>query len=138
MAYWLLKSEPDEYSFADLERDRTTVWNGVRNHQAINYIRTMQPGDLALIYHTGKERQIVGTATITTAAYPDPAAPDPATAPPVVDVQVGQRLATPITLATIKADPFFADFALVRQGRLSVVPVSEAQWAYLTTLAESA
>lgn len=138
MAYWLLKSEPDEYSFADLERDRTTVWDGVRNKQAINFIRTMQPGDLVLIYHTGKERQIVGTATITTAAYPDPAAPDPATAPPVVEVQVGTRLATPIPLATIKADPFFADFALVRQGRLSVVPVSAAQWAYLRMLAESA
>ncbi len=134
MAYWLLKTEPDDYSFADLERDRITVWDGVRNNQALNCIRRMQPNDQALIYHTGKERQIIGTATIQRAPYPDPQAPAEGDAPPVVEVQVGHRLPQPVPLAAIKADPFFADFALVRQGRLSVVPVSPEQWQRLLQL----
>lgn len=134
MAYWLLKTEPDEYSFADLEREQTTVWDGVRNHQAINNIRSMQPGDHALIYHTGKERQIIGIATIQSAPYPDPQAAPDTPAPPVVVVQVGSRLPQPVPLASVKADPFFADFALVRQARLSVVPVSEVQWQRLLQL----
>ncbi len=133
MAYWLLKSEPDVYSYADLERDGTTVWDGVANNTALMHIRTMQPGDLALIYHTGDERRAVGLAEVTSTPYPDPQAGDPKLV--VVDVRAVRPLANHIALSTVKADPFFADFALVRQGRLSVVPVNDAQWIKLMELA---
>jgi predicted RNA-binding protein with PUA-like domain len=133
MAYWLLKSEPTVYSYADLERDGTTVWDGVANNAALIHIRAMQPGDLALIYHTGDERRAVGLAEVISAPYADPKADDPKLA--VVDVRALRPLSNPVTLGAVKADPFFADFALVRQGRLSVVPVNEAQWEKLMALA---
>lgn len=126
MAYWILKTEPETYSIADLARDGTTVWNGVANAQALINLRHMQPGDDALIYHSGAERAIVGTARIVGAAYADPTLDDPRRV--VVDVAMGQLLDQPVTLATIKADPAFADLALVRQPRLSVVPVNATQW----------
>ena len=132
-AYWLLKSEPENYSYADLERDGATVWDGVANNAALLHIRAMRPGDLALIYHTGDERQAVGLAEVTSAPYADPKLGDPKLA--VVDVRPLRRLPRPVTLAQVKADPAFADFALVRQGRLSVVPVSPAQWERLLALA---
>ena len=132
-SYWLLKSEPASYSYADLERDGATVWDGVSNNAALLHIRAMRPGDLALIYHTGDERQAVGLAEITSAPYADPMLGDPKLA--VVDVCPLRRLPRPVTLAQVKADPAFADFALVRQGRLSVVPVNPAQWALLLALA---
>jgi predicted RNA-binding protein with PUA-like domain len=140
MACWLLKTEPSDYSFADLERDGTTTWDGVRNNAALKHLRAMQPGDLVFVYHTGSERQIVGVAAVQRAAYPDPqaATTDERSAPPVVDVRAVRRLPQPVTLADIKADPFFADFALVRQGRLSVVPVSDEQWARLCDMAGEA
>jgi predicted RNA-binding protein with PUA-like domain len=131
--YWLLKTEPESYSYADLERDGATVWDGVANNAALMHMRAMQPGDAALIYHTGDERQAVGVAEVTSAPYPDPSADDSKLV--VVDVRPLRRLARPVTLAQVKADPAFADFALVRQGRLSVVPVDEAQWARLLELA---
>jgi predicted RNA-binding protein with PUA-like domain len=133
MAYWLLKSEPDAYSYADLERDGKTVWDGVANNAALIHIRAMQPGDMALIYHTGDERRAVGLAEVISAPYPDPNADDPKLV--VVDVRAVRSLPNPIELSAVKADPFFADFALVRQGRLSVVPVNDAQWAKLMALA---
>ncbi len=137
--YWLLKTEPGSYSFADLERDGATVWDGVRNNVALKHMRSMQAGDLALIYHTGTERQAVGIAELTSAPYPDPQADltDNRTGAVlvVVDVRLVRRLAHPVSLATIKAEAFFADFALVRQSRLSVVPVNAAQWAQLLQLA---
>lgn len=133
MAYWLLKSEPTVYSYADLERDGTTVWDGVANNAALIHIRAMQPGDLALIYHTGDERRAVGLAEVISAPYPDPKADDPKLV--VVDVRAVRPLPTPVELSAVKADPFFADFALVRQGRLSVVPVNAAQWETLLALA---
>lgn len=133
MAYWLLKSEPTVYSYADLERDGTTIWDGVANNAALIHIRAMQPGDLALIYHTGDERCAIGIAEVTSAPYADPKAGDPKLA--VVDVRAVRPLPNPVPLSAVKADPFFADFALVRQGRLSVVPVNEAQWAKLLALA---
>jgi predicted RNA-binding protein with PUA-like domain len=133
MAYWLLKSEPDAYSYADLERDGTTVWDGVANNVALMHLRTIQAGDMALIYHTGDERRAVGLAEVISAPYPDPKAGDPKLV--VVDVRAVRPLANPVTLSAIKADPFFADFALVRQSRLSVVPVSADQWARLMTMA---
>lgn len=133
MQYWLLKTEPDCYAYADLVREGATPWDGVSNNAALKHMRTMQPGDLALIYHTGDERRAVGLAVITSAPYPDPQAGDPRLV--AVTVQPLRPLARAITLADVKADPFFADFALVRQGRLSVVPVSQAQWARLMELA---
>ena len=131
--FWLLKTEPDHYSYADLERDGATVWDGVANNTALMHIRAMQPGDLALIYHTGDERQAVGLAEITSAPYPDPQAGDPKLV--VVDLRPLRQLPQPVTLAAVKADPAFADFALVRQSRLSVVPATDAQWARLLRMA---
>lgn len=132
-SYWLLKSEPDSYSYADLERDGATVWDGVNNNAALLHIRAMRPGDLALIYHTGDERQAIGLAELTSAPYADPKLGDPKLV--VVDVRPLRRLARPVTLAQIKADPAFDGSALVRQGRLSVVPLPPEQWARLLALA---
>ncbi len=132
-AYWLLKTDPDSYTFADLEREGKTIWDGVRNAAALKHLRAMRLGDVALIYHTGAERQAVGLAEITSAPYPNPQVGDPKLV--VVDVRASRRLPHPITLAAIKADAFFADFALIRQGRLSVVPVSSAQWERLMQMA---
>jgi predicted RNA-binding protein with PUA-like domain len=134
-AYWLLKTEPDAYSYDNLERDGTTIWDGVANNAALLHIRRVQPGDLALIYHTGDERRAVGLAEIVSPAYPDPKQGDAKLA--VMDLRAIRRLPRPVALAQIKADPFFADFALVRQGRLSVVPVTDAQWERLMQMAEA-
>ncbi len=133
MSYWLLKTEPQAYSYADLLREGGTVWDGVTNNVALKHLRTMQPGDQALIYHTGDERRAVGLAEVTSAPYPDPRQDDPRLV--VVDVRPLRLLPCPVDLATIKADPFFAEFALVRQGRLSVVPVTPEQWARLLAMA---
>lgn len=130
---WLLKTEPDVYSYADLERDGATVWDGIANNAALKFMRSMRPGDLALIYHTGDERRAVGLAQITTAAYPDPKQSDPKLI--VVDVRPIRPLARPVTLAAVKADPFFTGWALIREPRLSVLPVSAEQWARVLTMA---
>ncbi len=134
--YWLLKTEPSVYSFADLVREGRTVWDGVENTVALKHLRAIRQGDVALIYHTGDERQAVGLAQIVSDPYPDPKQHDPRLV--VVDVVPLQPLNRPVTLAAIKADPFFADFALVRQGRLSVVPVTLTQWERLLAMAETA
>lgn len=139
MAYWILKTEPNDYSFADLEAEGTTVWDGVHNNAALKQMRAMQPGDQVAIYHTGNERQIVGLAEVITATYPDPAADPPPEGKPqtalVVDIRALRQLTEPVSLAAIKRDPFFADFALVRQSRLSVVPVDAEQWQRLMYMA---
>jgi predicted RNA-binding protein with PUA-like domain len=132
--YWLLKTEPDAYSFADLQRDGTTVWDGVANNAALKHMRDMRPGDQALIYHTGDERQAVGLAEVTSTPYPAPRADDPKLV--VVDIKALRPLTKPITLAAIKSDGAFVDFALVRQGRLSVVPVPPMLWERLLSMAE--
>jgi predicted RNA-binding protein with PUA-like domain len=131
--YWLLKSEPTVYSYADLERDQQTVWDGVANNAALMYIRQVAVGDLAFIYHTGNERCAVGIAEVTSPAYPDPKEYNPKLL--VFDVRALRQLPQPIRLEAVKADPYFADFALVRQGRLSVVPVSAEQWRRLLMIA---
>lgn len=139
--YWLLKTEPSDYCFTDLVQAGTTVWDGVRNNAACKHMRSMQPGDLALIYHTGSERRIVGIAEVISAPYPDPqTAPEAESshnrlALPVVDIRAVRPLPQAVPLAAIKAHPFFADFALVRQGRLSVVPVTLAQWEHILHMA---
>ena len=126
MAYWLLKTEPGTYSWGDLVRERETRWDGVRNAAALQNIRAMQPGDTAVIYHSGDERQAVGLASVTTAPYADPEAGDPRWA--VVDVRAERALEPPVGLAALKADPLFAESPLVRISRLSVVPLTEAQF----------
>jgi predicted RNA-binding protein with PUA-like domain len=135
MAYWLLKSEPDVYSYADLERDRQTIWDGVNNNLALKHIRTMQIGDLALIYHTGDERRAMGIAEVITMPYVDPKLDDPKRA--VVDVKAIQLLTKPVSLSEIKKDPDFEGFDLIRISRLSVVPVSEVHWQKILKLANA-
>lgn len=129
MPLYLLKTEPSTYSFADLERERTTVWNGVSNPAALQYLRAMSKGADVLIYHTGGEKAIVGLARVTKSAYADPARPElnAAGAPKFAVVELAARKAVPrpVTLAVLKADRRFADFALIRQSRLSVMPVPE-------------
>ncbi len=133
MAYWLLKTEPDEYSYADLEKLGRDRWNGVRNFRALANMRRMAAGDQALIYHTGKEKAIVGIAEIIAPAYPDPAGGDKRFV--VVDVVPCSRLPRPVTLAEIKADPAFAAWELVRLPRLSVMPVPPDHWRRLLAIA---
>jgi predicted RNA-binding protein with PUA-like domain len=132
MAYWLLKTEPSVYSFDDLVRDKKTTWDGVTNALALKHIRTMKPGDEALIYHTGDERQAIGTAKIVTAAFADPKQENPKLA--VVDLAVGKRLKRPVTLAEVKGDKRFEGWDLLRLGRLSVVPTTAEQWAWVLKL----
>lgn len=132
MNRWLLKTEPEEYAYADLVQQRRGVWDGVRNNWALQHLRAMQRGDLAFVYHTGKEKRIVGIAEVTRAAYPDPNADDERWV--VVDVKPKRALPVPVTLAQIKADERFADLLLVRSTRLSVLPVNAAQWKALCAL----
>jgi len=133
MTYWLLKSEPQDYSYTDLKQTERTVWNGVKNPLALKYLRTMQPTDEALFYHTGKERRVVGIAQILSLPYPDPALDDPKLV--VVDIRAVRSLPQPVTLAQIKQSGNFADFDLIRLPRLSVVPVSAQYWQKILQLA---
>ncbi len=123
---WLFKTEPDNYSYADLERDGQTMWDGVENNLALKYLREVKTGDTALIYHTGDERRIVGVADVARGYYVNPDGDDDKLA--VCDVAAREALETPVTLAQIKAEPKLRDWALVRNSRLSVVPVTEQQW----------
>jgi predicted RNA-binding protein with PUA-like domain len=133
MARWILKTEPSTYSFDRLVAEKTAVWDGVANPVALKHIRAMAKGDEVCIYHTGEEKSAVGLATVASAPYADPK--DPRLA--VVDLKAGARLPKPVTLAAIKADKAFAENALVKMGRLSVVPTTEAQWKRLMELAGS-
>ncbi len=126
---WLLKTEPSAYSYADLERAGKAVWDGVSNPVALRNLRAMKPGERAIVYHTGDEKAAVGIAEVVRAAYPDPKAKDERLV--VVDIQPLGRLKAPVTLAQIKAMAVFKDSPLVRQGRLSVVPLTAAQWKAL-------
>lgn len=132
MAYWLLKTEPETFSYGDLERLRRDRWNGVKNFAALKHLRQMHPGDLAFIYHTGKEKAIVGVAEIVTEAYPDPAESDERFI--VADVIPRYSLKHPVTLKEIKADPLFQAWELVRLSRLSVMPVPETLWNAILSL----
>jgi predicted RNA-binding protein with PUA-like domain len=131
--YWLLKTEPGTYSFADLEREKRATWDGVANALALKHLRSMKRGDLAFIYHTGDEKQIIGIAEVISDSYPDLHENDPKLA--VVDLKPRERLPRPVTLAEIKAKPEFRDFELVRMGRLSVMPVSASRWQRLCKMA---
>jgi predicted RNA-binding protein with PUA-like domain len=124
--HWLLKTEPSTYSWDDLEREKTAVWDGVSNPVALKNLAAMKPGDDALIYHTAGEKAVVGLAQVAKGAYPDPKAKDPKLL--VVEIKPVRPLVRPVTLQEIKADPQFGDSPLVRQGRLSVVPLTDAQF----------
>jgi predicted RNA-binding protein with PUA-like domain len=133
MARWLFKQEPDCYSFADLLRDSETVWDGITNALALIHLRQCMPGDLAFYYHTGKEKAIVGIAGIIGAPTPDPNLDDDKLV--VVQVKAVRALAQPVSLATIKADPLFAEWELVRNSRLSVMPCPDELWNRVLELA---
>lgn len=132
MQYWLIKSEPVKYSFDDLRRDKKTHWNGVRNFQARNNLRAMKKGDALLFYHSNEDKAIIGTAEVMREAYPDDSATDGDWS--MVDVKVLQKLATPVTLATIKAHPVLSKMQLVKQSRLSVLPVTKAEFELVLEL----
>ena len=132
MAYWLMKSEPESYAWDELVAEGRDWWDGVRNHQAANNMKAMKLGDRAFFYHSGKAREIVGVMAVVKEYYPDPT--DPSGRFGMVDVAPVKPLATPVSLARIKADPRLGDLALVRQSRLSVAPVSGPQWAVLCAM----
>lgn len=132
MQYWLIKSEPFVYSFDDLEREGKTIWEGVRNYQARNNLRTMKLGDRALFYHSNEGLEIVGVATVVAEAYPDPTAEKGDWS--VVEFAPEQRLPEPVSLKTIKADPTLSDIALVRNGRLSVMPLKPKEFRHILQL----
>ena len=123
--YYLLKTEPSEYSFADLRREEVTLWDGVANPVALRHLREMKPGAKLIIYETADEKSAVGTASVVSVNATDPKKPE-------VTIKAGKALSKPVTLAQIKANKLFADSPLVRQGRLSVVPLTEEQYAALT------
>ncbi len=121
---YLLKTEPSVYSFADLQRDKSTLWDGVTNPVAVKHLREMKPGDRLVVYHTGDEKSAVGTASVISVDSSDPKTPQ-------VKIKVGSAV-KPVTLADVKANKLFAESPLVRQGRLSVVPLRAAQFNFLT------
>jgi predicted RNA-binding protein with PUA-like domain len=122
---YLLKTEPSAYSFSDLEQEKTTVWDGVSNPVAVKHLRAMKPDDRLVIYHTGDEKSAVGTASVLSVDSSDAKNPQ-------VKIKVGKAIAKPVALAEVKASKVFADSPLVRQGRLSVVPLTEKQYRFLT------
>lgn len=126
MNYWLVKSEPFKYSFDDLIRDKTTYWDGVRNFQARNNLRAMKTGDHALFYHSNEGKEIVGIAQVVKTAYPDPTAKDGDWS--VVDVKPVKKLSKPVTLNKIKETPKLKNIALIKQSRLSVMPISKLEY----------
>lgn len=132
---WLVKEEPENYSYDRFVKDRTTVWAGVRNPVAQRNLREMKEGDRVFFYHTGKEKAIIGTATVSKTAYPDPK--DKTGSLVVVELAAGRALKRPVTLAEIKADKRFADMPLVRIPRLSVQPVTDDQWNMIEAISKS-
>ncbi len=122
--YYLLKTEPSEYSFADLQKDKTTTWSGVTNPQAVKHLREMPKGAKLVIYHTGDERCAVGTASVVSVDASNPKVP-------IVTIKAGKALKTPVGLAELKSNKLFADSPLVKMGRLSVVPLTDKQYALL-------
>jgi predicted RNA-binding protein with PUA-like domain len=132
-SHWLVKSEPNTYAFADLERDGRTVWDGVRNNAAALHLKAMALGDEVLFYHSQEGLAVVGAAKVVRTAFPD--ASDPAGRFVAVELAPVRALKRPVTLAEMKAEPALADMAMLRQGRLSVSPVSDAEWAVILKMA---
>lgn len=133
MAKWLLKSDPEHYSFADLERDSQTVWDGVSNNLALKHLRGVHRGDQVIVYHTGTERAAVGLAEVTSDPYVDPKQKDPRLV--VIDLSARRKLPRPVTLDEIKKMRSLKGFDLVRMPRLSVMPVSDEQWKIIMSAA---
>ena len=129
---WLVKEEPENYSYSQFLSDKTTVWAGVRNPVAQRHLREMKKGDRVFFYHTGKEKAVIGTATVSKTAYPDPANENLV----VVELAAGKALKRPVTLAEIKADKRFNDMPLVRIPRLSVQPVTDDQWSMIEEMSK--
>ncbi|HVL68231.1 MAG TPA: EVE domain-containing protein [Vicinamibacterales bacterium] len=136
MANWLFKEEPSNYSYDDLARDGRTSWTGVRNPVAQKHLRGVRKGDRIFFYHTGSDKAVVGIAKAAGDSYPDPA--DASGQLHAVDVAPLKKLKSPVTLAAIKGDPYFADFALTRVPRLSVMPVTDEQWDRIVRMSETA
>ncbi len=132
--HWLVKQEPDDYPWAQLVRDGATAWTGIRNFQARNHLRAMKKGDDVLYYHTGAEKQVVGLARVARAASPDPTAPEGDWS--CVDQAPVKPLRRALPLAELKRDPLFHELALLRQPRLSVMPVTDAQFQRILELAD--
>ena len=132
MAYWMMKSEPEAYSWDDLIRDGGTEWDGVRNNAARLHLKAMKPGDEAFFYHSMSDKALVGIMRVTRSAEPDPQAPDWVR----VRVEPVRPLGRPVTLAEIKAEPTLAKMELIRQSRLSVAPVRDDEWAKVLEMAE--
>lgn len=133
MNYWLLKTEPDSYSWNDLIKDKKTVWDGVRNFQARSHMKKMEKGDSVFIYHTGDEKSIIGQAQVTKAAYPDPKDADWV----VIELSPGKALKKPVSLAQIKSDKRLSGMVLVRASRLSVQPVKPSEYDLIIGLSEA-
>lgn len=130
---WLFKTEPSAYSFQQLEKDKRTVWDGVKNNLALRHLSQVRSGDLVLVYHTGDEKAAVGMARALRGAYPDPAKKDPKLL--VVEIEAVKTLPRPVTLAEMKANAKLKNFDLVRLPRLSVMPVSDEQWKIIEEMA---
>ena len=134
-SYWLVKSEPFKYPWAELVRDKWTYWDGVRNYEARNNLAAMKKGDLALYYHSNEGKEVVGVARVKAESYPDPTTDDERWV--VVDFAAVKPLAEPVTLGTIKADPKLQEMQLVRRSRLSVVPVEKAEFDHILELGKT-
>ena len=135
MAYWLVKSEPGSYSWDDMVADGQTHWDGVRNYQASNNMKAMKRGDRVFFYHSVKEKRVVGIVEVVKEYYPDHT--DPKGRFGMVDVKAVKPFKQPVTLEQIKADPRFENLALIRQSRLSVMPVSDAEWKAICELGQT-
>lgn len=135
MARWLVKTEPDEYSFEDLLQAGRDVWDGVKNNLALKHMREMKPGDDVFVYHTGNVRAIVGIGKVVSQPYPDPNEENDRWI--VVDIEAVRSLNRPVSLKEIKADPSFSDWELVRISRLSVMPVPDDLWNRIMVMSES-
>lgn len=135
MAYWLIKSEPHVWSWADQLKHGSTSWDGVRNYQARNNLRAMKVGDLAFFYHSGKERQIMGIVKVSKPYYPDPS--DSSGRFGMVDVATERSLKHPVSLAQIKSNPDLQNLSLIKQSRLSVMPIPDKAWEFLLRLSQS-
>ncbi len=135
MRYWLVKQEPETYPWTQLVAEKKTVWDGVRNYQARNFMRGMSKGDRVLFYHSGKDKELVGLAKVSKAAYPDPTAKEGDWS--AFDLQAVKTLKRPVTLKEIKADPRFKELHLVRNSRLSVMPIEAKEFKHLLDLAQT-
>lgn len=134
MAYFLVKQDPANYPFEQFQKEKKTDWTGVRNYQARNFLRDMKKGDQVLFYHSGDEKAVVGLAEVSKAAFPDPTADDDAWI--AVELNAGKTLANPVPLGLIKSDPKLSEILLVRNGRISVMSLSKAQFDRILKLSE--